>query len=393
MHAYTFNIASDFFAARQQQLRSSWKLPEAARRLYPHGFAIFLLKDKTRAMPSGCRLLAAWKDARDARVLERSGKVRSYSLSASGQIRFLKRKPFTTLDAWDDWHPWEDAFERELGPPVRLVRYTDRRGDSGRTAMVTWTRPKRPLPQLRRTAVIYVHGNAYDLGSLHRPYRYRPYSWNPAPDLPDRRDLVQLLADAASCDVVAVEFPGYGPEQGTRRVSAEDTVRALQAVCEAVIAAGAHDHLVFYGYSIGAALAAATLKRMGVGRADPPSPAAPRVRALVMEGAFTSAFETTRTPVAQQRLLRAGGLRMLDNLSTLPKLGELPVAFIHCDADPLCPLAQTRKLFRAARNCVGVLVAEGRDHNDLPTHPRFASFLASALKRVHRQPRGRPEGA
>lgn len=332
--------------------------------------------------------------ARDALVFERSGRVSSYEVSsASGRIRFRRRRPFTPPEAWDDHAPWAAGFEPEEGPPVERVRYTDHRGDSAREALVTWTRPgprARGRPGPRRTAVVYVHGNAWDLGTLHRPFRYRPGSWDPAPGpraggaaAGRVRSLAQLVADAAGLPVAAVEFPGYGPEQGVRRVSEEDAVRAVQAVCErAVAAGGAFDRLLLYGYSIGAGLAAATLKRMGVGRARPGSPAAARVCGLVMESAFTSAFATTRTPAAQRLLLRAARLRMLENRATLPKLGGLPVAFIHGDADALCPLAQARELFAAARNCVGVLVAEGRDHNDVPTHPGYAPFLAAAVRRA-----------
>jgi acetyl esterase/lipase len=220
--------------------------------------------------------------------------------------------------------------------------------------------------------VLYAHGNGWDLGGLVRPFRPRPYD----PDSPQGllggdASLLQHLADCCGRQVVAFEYPGYGAGD-PRDVSVDGAVRAMLAVHEWL----APRRVVFYGFSVGAAIAAEAARRLLLNKRDEP-----RLAGLFLQGSFASLLRTAprgRARAFAMRALRAAGV---DALVTSRFVGglPLPVAYAHGTEDAVCPIERARKMAERGGNTSATLWAPGADHNDLPAHPAFAAFVRDAV--------------
>ncbi len=113
---------------------------------------------------------------------------------------------------------------------------------------------------------------------------------------------------------------------------------------------GVHsDRLVYFGESLGTAVA------IELAVAHPPA-------AVILRSPFTSMTDVGRYhyPLLPVRWL------LRDRFDTLNRIGRVhaPVMMIGGDADSIVPIAQTRRVFEAARDPKTLLVIEGADHND-----------------------------
>lgn len=174
----------------------------------------------------------------------------------------------------------------------------------------------------RRGVVLFLHGNAEDLGDILgrlEAFRERGYS------------------------VLAIDYRGYGTTPGLpseANVIADARV-ALRHLC--VLEAVAPRDVIIYGRSMGGGPGVVLAVEEGAG-------------ALILDGAFTSAFRVvTRVPLLPGDRFR--------NLARLPAL-RCPVLVIHGTRDRTVPFSHGRRLARAARGATHLWV-EGAGHNDL----------------------------
>jgi fermentation-respiration switch protein FrsA (DUF1100 family) len=201
--------------------------------------------------------------------------------------------------------------------PDRHVRFTP--GDLGMAfedvhlttsdgvSLAAWFVPARRS----RGAVIFCHGNAGNMG--------------------DRVAKLRLLNDLG-LSVLAFDYRGYGQSEG--QPSEEGTALDMDAaVAHVVDARGVPlDRVVFYGESLGGAVAIAAATRHRPG-------------ALVLESTFTSARDMARHhyPFVPGFLVRIG----FDSLTRIRTL-SCPKLILHSPQDHIVPFEMGRDLFDAA---------------------------------------------
>lgn len=184
-----------------------------------------------------------------------------------------------------------------------------------------WSIPAHPS----RALLLFFHGNA---GTLSH-----------------RVEKIRLFHDWGF-HVLAVDYRGYGESAGSP--SEEGTYADARAVlAEALKRCGAAP-LVFYGESLGGAVAAELATRH-------------LPRALVLESTFTSVPEMARRlypwlPVSPLVRIRYDTLKRLRRL-------PCPLAVLHSPADEIVPYAMGEALFEAARG-PKVLLRLAGGHND-----------------------------
>jgi uncharacterized protein len=182
-----------------------------------------------------------------------------------------------------------------------------------------------PAQGPRIGSILFVHGNAENI-STH----IGAVAWLPA----------------AGFDVLLFDYRGYGSSEG------EPSLAGLQLDFEAALATlldmpeADQDHLVVFGQSLGGALAITALGA---------SPDRERVRALVVEGAFTSYRDLAREKLAgfwpTWLLQWPLSLTIDDQYRPIDAIGELapmPILVIQGEADVVVPAHHGEALFAAA---------------------------------------------
>lgn len=149
--------------------------------------------------------------------------------------------------------------------------------------------------------------------------------------------------------VLLFDYRGFGGNPGS---PAEDGLRLdARAARDYVVGrSGGHgDRVVYFGESLGTAVATELAVE------HPPA-------ALILRSPFTSMTDVGRHhyPVLPVRWL------LRDRYVTIDRIAHVkaPVMVIGGDADSIVPIAQTRRVFEAARQPKSLLVIEGADHND-----------------------------
>lgn len=170
------------------------------------------------------------------------------------------------------------------------------------------------------------------------------------------------------CEVIGVEYPGYGASRGTPSAASLMATADGAAGFARARARALGLPLVVVGSSLGSFCATHVAAQGGVAR-------------LVLRAPPTSLLA-----VAQQQywwlpvslLLR----HRLDNLASAPQI-DCPTLVVHGDADRVVPLAHGRELARALPHGQ-LLIVPGRGHNDLSLAPDgpagkvLAQFLGGA---------------
>jgi len=172
-------------------------------------------------------------------------------------------------------------------------------------------------------AVLFLHGNAEDLG-----------------DLLPRLEAMQ----ARGYSVLAIDYRGYGTTPGRANEAnvVADSAAALRHLCAAEGIAPAD--VIIYGRSMGGGPGVVLASRQRVG-------------ALVLDGAFTSAFRVvTRVPILPRD--------RFPNVARLPAV-RCPVLVIHGTRDQTVPWSHGRRLFQVAPPGSTHLWVDGAGHNDL----------------------------
>jgi hypothetical protein len=109
------------------------------------------------------------------------------------------------------------------------------------------------------------------------------------------------------------------------------------------------NHLVYFGESLGSAVAVALAQE------HPPA-------ALILRSPFTSAIEVGQF---HYRLLPVQWL-LRDRFTSIDRIGHIrsPVLVIAGDRDGIVPVDQSRRLYSAANEPKALVIISGADHND-----------------------------
>jgi len=164
----------------------------------------------------------------------------------------------------------------------------------------------------------------------------------------DRATLALALADRGY-DVLLTDYRGYGgnPGRPTEKgllldaTAAIDYLRSRSGVDP--------DRLVYFGESLGAAVAVA------VSQALPPS-------ALVLRSPFTSLPDVASAhyPFLPASLLMRDRYPSIEIIGTL----DVPVLVVAGSADTIVPFSQSARLYEAAADPKRFVTIDGADHND-----------------------------
>jgi len=201
-------------------------------------------------------------------------------------------------------------------------RYLYPGGEIGQTALrYTWIDRKVPCmlytrPDARRL-IVYVHGNAMTLGSLHES------------------GLPEAISVTAGADVITVEYPGYGIAPQCHGDMDDACCCNLATVLSYVRRHGA-SNVVLMGRSLGCAIALRTMTTN------------PRLNNVVSQVVLLSGFSSVRDMCAsewQKRIVR-DRLVSKRNITTLaPSIG---VSILHGTKDEVVPYSHA-KVLHAAR--------------------------------------------
>jgi uncharacterized protein len=186
---------------------------------------------------------------------------------------------------------------------------------------------------------------------------------------------VQVAREADAC-IMIPEFRGYDGLGGapTYQASALDSRAALSFARESLQVAP--DRLVYFGHSLGTAIAA----ELAV--ANPP-------RSLVLESPFSSARAMSKRMLVPgiTALWRAISRVHFDTIARVAAL-DTPVSVAHGDKDLVIPVEMGREVFAAARRPAELLIVPGAGHNDVPEigGRAYWSWLVRAIHAGDRAP-------
>jgi fermentation-respiration switch protein FrsA (DUF1100 family) len=181
----------------------------------------------------------------------------------------------------------------------------------------------------------------------------------------------------AGVNVLLFDYRGYGKSSGTPSVAG--------VMKDVAAAARVHDRIrphdkpsILYGYSLGGALAAQSLRdqafcrrlRAGAtsdgakrGAGSPAGETCP-FDGVILQSTFTNLPDITRFMWPRLPLHLVSG-KLFDTLSVVREL-RLPVLFIHGDADETCPSAMSQTLHDAcASGRKRIVIVGGGMHKDL----------------------------
>jgi len=204
-----------------------------------------------------------------------------------------------------------------------------------------------------RGTVLHLHGNAANI-SNHLPL----VAWLPR----------------AGYNVFLFDYRGFGKSAGTPTLDGvvEDG-RAALAYLRTRRDVDAN-RLAVYGHSLGGATALRLLAQDHAG-----------VRIAIIESAFASyrdiAGDALRSSLLLT-LLRPLALTLpasdLDPITALPRI-DIPLVFVHGDADRVVPFAHGERLFAAAGEPKQWLAVAGADHMEAGQRPDVQARLRAAL--------------
>jgi uncharacterized protein len=227
------------------------------------------------------------------------------------------------------------ATPADLGIPFEEARF----GPEGR--LHGWF-----IPGSRDVTVLWFHGNAGNIS--HR---------------------VQLLAQmhrALGVQLFIFDYRGYGLSGGrpSEMATYEDAAAALDYLRARTDVDA--DRIVYYGKSVGGAIAAEL-----AGRETP--------FRLIVQSSFTSVRDMARL---HYPFLPVGPL-LRTRYATIERIGSVraPTMIVHGDADGIVPLEHAHRLYAAAAEPKRLFIVEGAGHNDVNTvgGQRYLALLREFL--------------
>ena len=211
------------------------------------------------------------------------------------------------------------------------------------------------VPSQSDTTLVWFHGNAGNISH--------------------RLENLLMLQHRLGLNIFIFDYRGYGLSDGSP--SEKGMYLDAEAALEYVISrptAGADQRLVFFGRSLGAAVAVEMATRH-------------QVDAVVLESPFTSVREMASRayPFLPAGLLVLPFRSRFDSLS---KIGNVhsPVMVLYGDMDEIVPFKVGRKLYEAANGPKRFYAIEGASHND--TYFMGGSAYFDSLKDFIENPTG-----
>lgn len=255
-------------------------------------------------------------------------------------------------------HRLQVATPDSLGLAYRQVIFKTRDG----LELLGWFLPAKG-PALG--TVLQLHGNAENI-STH----FASLAWMPA----------------RGFNVFIFDYRGYGASEGGPTLAGAQI--DIDAALEALLARNDidKDRIVMFGQSLGGALAAYYLAH---------SPRRDRLRALVLESAFSDYVEIAREKFADHWITWPFQwlpyLTVDDSFSPLPsmaKISPLPLLILHGDQDRIVPVYHARLLYDAALEPKQLWIVPGAGHiqttGDPAVRDRLVAYLSEVLSAAAR---------
>jgi hypothetical protein len=182
--------------------------------------------------------------------------------------------------------------------------------------------------------------------------------------------------------VFLFDYRGYGKSEGQPSLSGvqRDGMAALDALL--AIPGVEKDRIAVLGQSLGGAVSVYTVVH---------SPHGKRVKALVLDGAFSAYRKIAREKIAgfflTWPLQYPLGLLIEDRYSPvrwIDRVSPIPVVVIHGTDDRVVPITHGEALYRRAKNPKSLWIVQGRGHGqsfqEEEVRNRLLRFLETALK-------------
>jgi fermentation-respiration switch protein FrsA (DUF1100 family) len=187
----------------------------------------------------------------------------------------------------------------------------------------------------------------------------------------------------AGYQVFIFDYRGYGRSGGQPTMAGihRDASAAVEAIFR--IAGVRGDRIIFFGQSLGGAVAVYTLAS---------SPFRDRVKALVIDSSFSSYRKIAREKIASLivtwPLQYPLGFLVTDRYSPerwIARVSPVPLLIVHGDSDRVVPMKHAELLFRKAREPKQFYKVQGAGHiqafEDEGARKRLLFFLSSLLHR------------
>ncbi len=197
-----------------------------------------------------------------------------------------------------------------------------------------------------RARIIYFHGNR---GSLQ--------TWG---------QVGADLSDKLNCDILSLDYPGYGKSTGRLPLSEKALYESTEAAFDEFIAITDKAlPIVVYGRSLGSAVASHLA-------------ATKTVQALILETAYTSmkAMASYVFPYLPSFLVRYD----LDNVKNIQGL-SIPILIMHGTHDAVVPFNQGNTLAKQKSNAEFISI-EGGSHNDLASYPLYWNAVEKFVAKI-----------
>ena len=207
--------------------------------------------------------------------------------------------------------------------------------------------------------ILQLHGNAENI-STH----FTSLAW-----MPER-----------GFNVFAFDYRGYGASEGEPTL--EGSQRDIDAAVRLLFSRSGvdRDRVVMYGQSLGGALAAYYVAH---------SPYRDRLRALILESAFSGYVDIVREKLADHWFTWPFQwipyLTVDDRFSPLPtmaRISPLPLLVLHGDQDAVVPVQDGRRLYEAAREPKQLWIVLGAGHIETMRNTAERDRLVAYLREV-----------
>lgn len=192
----------------------------------------------------------------------------------------------------------------------------------------------------------------------------------------------------AGFNVLLVDYRGYGRSAG--RASLAGLLTDIEATLTHVWQTPAFDsrHVIVFGQSLGGALAV---------RAVADSPHKSRIRALIVDSAFSGYRTITREKMAGfwltwpfQWLPWVTIPSSPDAVKSIARVAPVPVLIVHGDADHIVPPSHARALFDAAVEPKELWIIPQRGHiqafSDAAQRERLVAYMRRAIDGANTRP-------
>ena len=200
---------------------------------------------------------------------------------------------------------------------------------------------------------------------MKKPKAVILYAHGNAGNITHRASVAEYLHKRFAASVLLFDYRGYGRSEGTPTVAG--IVRDARGArdCLALREQISPKDVVLMGRSLGGAVVVALASTDGA-------------RGLVLESTFSSLRDVAAS-LYPKTLVNLFVADRLNSQAAIPQFHG-PLLISHSQADQMIPIAQGRKLFRAANEPKTFFMISGDDHND----PRGEEYYRALDRFPHR---------